>query len=59
MAWSMCFSTFAAIVAKKFPAKGQELLTYHSTEALYFGCKGWQSCDRMFREHMEKEPSCN
>ena len=56
IAWSVCFNTFAAIVAK-----GQELLAYHSTilmEALRFGCKGWLSYDRMFREHVE-EPSSN
>jgi hypothetical protein len=59
IAWSVCFNTFAAIVAKKFPAMGHELRAYHSTEALRFGCKGWQSYDRMFREHVEKEPSSN
>ena len=62
IAWSVCFNTFAAIVAKKYPAKGQELLAYHSTilmEALRFGCKGWLSYDRMFRERVEKEPSSN
>ena len=62
IAWSVCFNTFAAIVAKKYPAKFQELLAYHSTilvEALRFGCKGWLSYDRMFREHVEKEPSSN
>ena len=62
MSWSVCFNTFAAIVAKKHPEKFQELLAYHSTilvEALRFGCKGWMSYDRMFREHVEKEPSSN
>ena len=42
--------------------KGQELLAYHSTvlvEALRFGCKGWMSYDRIFREHVEKKPSSN
>ena len=60
--WSVCFNTFAATVAKKYPAKFQELLAYHSTvlvEALLFGCKGWLSYHRMFREHVEKEPSSN
>ena len=62
VSWSVCFNTFAAIVAKKHPEKFQELLAYHSTilvEALRFGCKGWMSYDRMFREHVEKEPSSN
>jgi hypothetical protein len=62
IAWSVCFNTFAAIMAKKYPAKGQELLSYHSivlVEAIRFGCKGWLSYDRMFREHVEKEPSSN
>ena len=62
VAWSVCFNTFVAIIAKKHPEKGQELLAYHSTilvEALRFGCKGWMSYDRMFREHVEKEPSSN
>ena len=62
IAWSVCFNTFAAIVAKKHPAKSQELLAYHSTilvEALRFGCRGWMSYDRMFREHVEKEPGSN
>ena len=61
IACSVCFNTFAAIMAKKYLAKGQELLAYHLTilmEALYFGCKGWLSYDRMFREHV-KEPSSN
>ena len=62
IAWSVCFNTFAAIMAKKHPEKIQELLAYHSTilvEALRFGCKGWMSYDRMFRENVEKEPSSN
>ena len=62
IAWSVCFNTFAAIIAKKYPTKSQELLAYHSTilvEALRFGCKGWLSYDRMFREHVEKEPGSN
>ena len=48
VAWSVCFNKFAAIVAKKHPEKGQELLAYHFTilvEALRFGCKGWMSYD--------------
>ena len=57
--WSACFNTFAAIVVMKYPAKLQKLLAYHSTilvEASRFRCKG---CNRMFREHVEKEPSFN
>lgn len=59
LAWSVSFNTFVAIVTKKHPAKFQELLAYHATilmEALRFGCKGWLSYDKMFREHIEKEP---
>ena len=60
VAWSVCFSTFITIIAKKHPDKVQELLAYHATvqiEALCFGCKGWWlSYDKMFREHIEKEP---
>ena len=36
-----------------------ELLVYHATvliEALRFGCRGWLSYDKMFREHIKKEP---
>ena len=58
VAWFVSFSTFIAIVAKKHPQKFQELLAYHATvlmEALRFGCKGWLSYDKMFREHIEKE----
>ena len=59
-AWSVCFSTYIAIISKENPKKFQELLTYHTTiliEAICFGCKGWLAHDRMFREHIEKEPS--
>ena len=59
LAWSVSFSTFIAVVTSKYPGKAQELLAYHTTlliEALRFGCKGWLSYDRMFREHVEKEP---
>lgn len=59
IAWSVSFSTFTAIIARKHPAKFQELLAYHATvliEALRFGCRGWLSYDKMFREHIEKEP---
>ena len=59
-AWSVCFSTYIAIISKEHPEKFQELLAYHATiliEALRFGCKGWLAYDRMFREHIEKEPS--
>ena len=59
VAWSVSFSTFIAIVARKHPGKFQELLAYHATvliEALRFGCRGWLSYDKMFREHIEKEP---
>ena len=59
VAWSVSFSTFIAIVAKKHPDKIQQLLAYHATiliEALRFGCRGWLSYDKMFREHIEKEP---
>ena len=62
IAWSACFNTFAAIMARKHPAKSRELLAYHSTilvEALRFGCRGWMSYDRMFREHIEKEQGSN
>ena len=62
IAWLVCFNTFAAIVAKKYPAKFQELLSYHCiilVQALRFGCKGWLSYDQMLREHVEKEPSSN
>ena len=59
-AWSVCFSTYIAIISKEHPEKFQELLAYHATiliEALRFGCKGWLAYDRMFRGHIEKEPS--
>ena len=59
VAWSVSFSTFIAVIASKHPEKSQELLAYHATvliEALRFGCKGWLSYDKMFRENMEKEP---
>ena len=59
VAWSVSFSTFIAVIASKHPEKSQELLAYHATvliEALRFGCKGWLSCDKMFRENIEKEP---
>ena len=55
-AWSVCFSTYIAIVSKEHPEKFQELLAYHATiliKALRFGCKGWLAYDRMFREHIE------
>ena len=59
--WSLgqCFMTFIAVIASKHPDKSQELLAYHATvliEALRFGCKGWLSYDKMFRENIEKEP---
>ena len=60
VAWSVCFSTFVAIISKEHPGKFQELLAYHAIvliEALRFKCKGWLSYDKMFREHMEKEPN--
>ena len=60
VAWSVCFSTFVAIVSKEHPEKFQELLAYHATiliEALRFGCKEWLSYDKMFKEHIEKEPN--
>ena len=45
-------------MAKKHPEKVQELLAYH-----YYHSSGsfavWMSYDRMFREHVEKEPSSN
>ena len=59
MAWSVSFSTFVAIVSKEHPDKFRELLAYHATiliEALHFGCKGWLSYDKLFREDIEKEP---
>ena len=62
VAWSVSFCTFIAIVATKHPEKYQELLAYHATvlsEALRFGCRGWLSYDKMFREHVEKEPHSN
>ena len=62
VAWSVSFCTFIAIVATKHPEKYQELLAYHATvlsEALRFGCRGWLSYDKMFREHVEKEPRSN
>ena len=62
VAWSVCFSTYAAIIAKEHPEKFQQLLAYHATiliEALRFGCKGWLSYDKVFREHIEKEPDSN
>ena len=60
MAWSVSFSTFVAIISKEHPEKFRELLAYHATiliEALRFGCKGWLSYDKLFREHIEKEPN--
>ena len=60
VAWSVSFNAFVAIVSRKHPSKFQELLAYHATilmEALRFGCKGWLSYDKMFREHVEKEPT--
>ena len=59
VAWSVSFSTFIAVIASKHPDKSQELLTYHATvlmEALRFGCQGWLSYNKMFRENIEKEP---
>ena len=59
VAWSVSFSTFVAIISKEHPEKFSELLAYHATiliEALRFGCKGWLSYDKLFREHVEKEP---
>ena len=60
VAWSVSFSTFTAIISREHPEKFQELLAYHATiliEALRFGCKGWLSYDKLFREHVEKDPS--
>ena len=57
---SVSESTFVATVSKEHPEKFQGLLAYHATvliEALRFGCKGWLSYDKIFREHMEKEPN--
>ena len=62
VAWSVFFNRFAAIMAKKHPRKGQVLLAYYFTilvEALWFGCKGRMSYNRMLMEHMEKEPRSN
>ena len=59
VAWSVSFSTFIAVIASKHPDKSQELLAYHATiliEALRFGCKGWLSYDKLFRENIVKEP---
>ena len=59
VAWSVSFSTFTAIISREHPEKFQELLAYHATiliEALRFGCKGWLSYDKLFREHVEKDP---
>lgn len=48
------------MIAREHPEKFQQLLVYHATiliEALRFGCKGWISYDKMFREDIEKEPA--
>ena len=58
VAWFVSFSTFVPIISKEHPEKFRELLAYHTTiliEALCFGCKGWLSYDKLFREHIEKE----
>ena len=62
VAWSVCFSTYVAIIAKEHPEKFQQLLAYHAIiliEAFRFRCKGWLSYDKVFREHIEKEPDSN
>lgn len=62
LAWSVSFTTYVAVIVKEHPQKCQQLLAYHATiliEALCFGCKGWLSYDRMFREHIEKDPSAS
>ena len=62
VAWSISFDTFVAVVARSHPSKFQQLLAYRATilmEALRFGCKGWLSYDKMFRENIEKDPTAN
>ena len=59
MAWSVCFSTFAAIIGQKHPHKVKELLAYQATiviEALRFNGRGWLPYDKMFRENVAKHP---
>ena len=56
----LLFSTFVAIVEKECHEKFRELLAYQATiltEALRFGCKGWLCYNKLFREHVEKEPN--
>ena len=57
VAWSVSFNAFVAIATKRHPSKFQELLAYHTPLLMEAGCKGWLSYDKMFREHIEKEPT--
>ena len=59
LAWSVCFSTFAAILGQKYPGKLKELLAYQATviiEASRFNGRGWLPYDKMFRENVAKHP---
>ena len=59
LAWSVCFSTFAAILGQKHPGKLKELLAYQATviiEASRFNGRGWLPYDKMFRENVAKHP---
>ena len=59
LAWSVCFTTYSAIVGQKHPKKMKELLAYQATviiEALRFNGRGWLPYDKMFREHIAKHP---
>ena len=59
---SVSLSIYISIISKERPENFQERLGFNATvltEALQLGCKGWLSYNKMFREHIEKQPTHN